>query len=64
MSLFLGTEKPSVSEREIPKTEDVVSLLQKTPKSKPLPEVADCVESAVFALSTFAKYAYQLPSVD
>ncbi|MNC91171.1 hypothetical protein D3C83_73780 [compost metagenome] len=61
--MFPGTAKPSVSEREIPKTDDAVSLLQKTPKSKPLPEVVDWVESAIFALSTFAKYAYQLPSV-
>ena len=49
-----GTAIPLVSEKEIPKTEDDVSLLQKTPKSNPSP-AKPTVESAAFALSTFAK---------
>ena len=57
-----GIAKPSVSEREIPIMDDKVSLLQNTPKSNPSP-ANPTVESACLALSTFAKYAYQLPSV-
>ena len=49
-----GTAIPSVSEMEIPNTEDAVSLLQKTPKSSPFPFLPT-VESAIFALSTLAK---------
>ena len=57
-----GTAIPSVSEIDIPNTEEDVSLLQKTPKSNPFP-AKPTVESAIFAFSTLAKYAYQLPSV-
>ena len=56
----LGIATPSVSDKSIPS--DVVSLLQNTPKSRPSPS-RPTVESAFFALSTFAKYAYQFPSV-
>ena len=45
---------PSVSEREIPIIAEDVSLLQKTPKSKPSPFLPT-VESASWALSTLAK---------
>ena len=35
----LGIAKPSVSEREIPITDDEVSLLQNSPKSNPFPSI-------------------------
>ena len=57
-----GIAKPSVSLKDIPKTDVAVSLLQNSPKSNPFP-ANPTVESAIFALSTFAKYAYQFPSV-
>ena len=44
-----GTANPSVSEREIPITDEGVFLLQKTPKSSPSP-FSPTVESAFLAL--------------
>ncbi len=58
----LGIAKPSVSDRDIPITEGSVLRLQNSPKSNPLP-TEPTVESAAFAKSTWAKYAYQFPSV-
>ena len=57
-----GIATPSVCEKSAPRIVDGVEPEQKTPKSRLCPGAEIAIWSACFALSTFAKNAYQLPS--